>query len=252
MTSRVPIVILGVLLATGCEGGLFVDVGNGGGGGGGPRINLDDGGAPRLVDGGGLPDPGSGPCSLPPEGVCEGDIARWCSGQQHRSADCSQGGQTCRIVGSGVACVDPGTMPPDPLLPDAGPGPGPSPTGCGGPEELEVIDLVNGARSSPLECDPGMARAARLHSQDMCDRGYFDHNSLDGRSPFDRMRDEGVSFGTAGENIAYGQSTPAEVHRTWMNSPGHRQNILGSAYRRIGVGYAECGGRHYWTQNFAD
>jgi uncharacterized protein YkwD len=155
------------------------------------------------------------------------------------------------IVGSGVACVDPGTEP-DPLQPDAGPGPGPGPTGCVGPEEQEVIDLVNGERSSPLSCDPGMARAARLHSQDMCDRGYFDHNSLDGRSPFDRMRDEGVSFGTAGENIAYGQSTPAEVHRTWMNSPGHRQNILGSAYRRIGVGYAECGGQHYWTQNFAD
>jgi len=97
-----------------------------------------------------------------------------------------------------------------------------------------------------------MVAVARGHSSDMCERDYFDHTSLDGRSPFDRMRDGGVRFSTAGENIAWGQRSAAEVHRSWMNSSGHRRNILGSGYGRIGVGLEECGGRMYWTQIFAD
>ena len=119
-----------------------------------------------------------------------------------------------------------------------------------------MIDLVNAARTSMglgmVRCDEAMARTARKHSQDMCNQDYFSHTGLDGSSPFDRMRREGVSFRTAGENIAWGQRTPAAVHEAWMNSSGHRANILNGAFGRIGVGLESCGGRPYWTQVFAD
>jgi len=130
------------------------------------------------------------------------------------------------------------------------------PPGCDDPIELEVIRLANQARATAglgaLECDPTMVAVARGHSSDMCAQDYFDHTSLDGRSPFDRMREGGVRFSSAGENIAWGQRSAAEVHTSWMNSSGHRRNILGSGYGRIGVGLEECGGSMYWTQIFAD
>lgn len=66
------------------------------------------------------------------------------------------------------------------------------------------------------------------------------------------MAAQGVSFTTSGENNAWGQSSPDEVHTTWMNSWGHRANILGRSYGRIGVGYEPCSGRPLWTQSFAD
>lgn len=147
------------------------------------------------------------------------------------------------------------SSPPPPPSPDAAM-PMPPPAGCGTSTEAAVLVLANEARAStgagPLTCDVLMTSVARAHSQDMCDRGYFSHTALDGRSPFDRMSDAGVRFGTAGENIAQGQRGADEVHTAWMNSAGHRMNILNGAYRRIGVGLAECGGRMYWTQVFAD
>jgi uncharacterized protein YkwD len=140
--------------------------------------------------------------------------------------------------------------------PEPEPMPEPTPTACAGAEEARVIELVNAARTSmglgTLRCDDAMARTARKHSVDMCMQGYFSHTGLDGSSPFDRMRREGVSFRTAGENIAWGQRTPEAVHDAWMNSSGHRANILNGAYGRIGVGYEACGGRAHWTQVFAD
>jgi uncharacterized protein YkwD len=147
--------------------------------------------------------------------------------------------------------------PPPPMVDAAtAPSPPPPPTGCGTPTEQAVLGLANQARAASgaraLVCDELMTTVARAHSQDMCDRGYFSHTSRDGRSPFDRMRDAGVRFGTAGENIAQGQRSADEVHNAWMNSAGHRMNILNGAYRRLGVGLAECGGRMYWTQVFAD
>ncbi len=152
--------------------------------------------------------------------------------------------------------TDAASPPPPPPAVDAAVPTPPPPTGCGTAPEQEVLALANGARTSmglsQLTCDPLMTTVARAHSQDMCDQGYFDHTALDGRSPFDRMRDAGVRFGTAGENIAQGQRGPSEVHTAWMNSAGHRMNILGGGYRRLGVGLAECGGRMYWTQVFAD
>lgn len=127
---------------------------------------------------------------------------------------------------------------------------------CEGPEEAAVRSLANGARADAgagaLSCDPLVAEVARDHADDMCARGYFDHTSQDGRSPFDRMRDAGVMFSNAGENIAWGQANAEQVHTSWMNSPGHRGNILNGAFERIGIGYAECSGRPYWVQVFAD
>lgn len=128
--------------------------------------------------------------------------------------------------------------------------------GCDDPIEQEVIALVNASRTSmglgAVRCDPAMTAVARGHSSDMCSRGYFDHTGLDGRDPFDRLRDGGVRFSSAGENIAWGQSDADEVHTAWMNSAGHRRNILDGDYARIGVGLDRCGGEMYWTQVFAD
>lgn len=128
--------------------------------------------------------------------------------------------------------------------------------GCGTSIEQAQLALTNAARAgdgdAPLRCDVLMTTVARAHSQDMCDRRYFSHTNLDGLSPFQRMQAAGVSYTTAAENIAQGQRTAEEVHTSWMNSPGHRTNILNGAYGRIGIGLAECSGRMYWTQVFAN
>jgi uncharacterized protein YkwD len=119
----------------------------------------------------------------------------------------------------------------------------------------EVLRLVNVERATagckPLVTSTVLARVALAHSRDMAVRGYFAHDSQDGRSPFDRMRAAGYRGTTMGENIAAGQTTAAAVMRAWMNSPGHRANILNCSYRELGVGYHAGGSmRHYWTQNF--
>ena len=82
----------------------------------------------------------------------------------------------------------------------------------------------------------------------MHDQGYFSHTSPTYGSPFDMMRAFGVSYRTAGENIAMGYATPAAVVEAWMNSEGHRANILSANYTTLGVGYVADGG--YWPQWF--
>ena len=118
--------------------------------------------------------------------------------------------------------------------------------------ELEVVRLVNVYRSNaglkPLSADAELSYIARLKSQDMCDKRYFSHTSPTYGSPFQMMKDFGVKYRSAGENIAMGQRTPSEVVTAWMNSPGHRANILNSSFTRIGVGYVSAG--NYWTQTF--
>ena len=118
--------------------------------------------------------------------------------------------------------------------------------------EAEVVRLVNIRRAeyglAGLESDWQLARVARYKSQDMAAKGYFSHNSPTYGSPFDMMKAFGLNYRFAGENIAMGQRTPAEVVNAWMNSAGHRANILNSAYRRIGVGFCPQG--NYWTQMF--
>ena len=118
--------------------------------------------------------------------------------------------------------------------------------------ENEVIRLVNTERSknglSPLTANWELSRVARYKSQDMADNGYFSHTSPTYGTPFQMMKSFGLSFRTAGENIAYGQRTPQAVVNAWMNSSGHRANILSSSYTQIGVGYVASG--NYWTQMF--
>lgn len=118
--------------------------------------------------------------------------------------------------------------------------------------ERQVVELVNVQRArnglQPLSLDAGLCRFARVKSQDMHDNRYFDHTSPTYGSPFDMMRQFGITYASAGENIAMGYSTPEAVVNAWMNSSGHRANILSAKYTTLGVGFVSDGG--YWTQWF--
>ena len=121
--------------------------------------------------------------------------------------------------------------------------------------EQQVFELVNKERAarglSLLKYNYELARMARIKSQDMIDRKYFAHESPTYGSPFKMMESFGFKFSSAGENIAYGQKTAAEVMNAWMNSAGHKANILSETYTTIGVGVAKtAGGTLYWTQEF--
>jgi uncharacterized YkwD family protein len=116
----------------------------------------------------------------------------------------------------------------------------------------QVIDLTNKERANnglpALKADAELSSVAEKKSQDMEQNDYFSHTSPTYGSPFDMMRDFGVDYSTAGENIAQGQQTPEEVVDAWMNSPGHRANILSEKFTHIGVGFEEAG--NHWTQMF--
>jgi len=158
---------------------------------------------------------------------------------------------------------DPSFDDPDVSPPDDGADDGPTrepaedPSGdCGTATEARVIALLNEARRDEglptLGCDGRLGDVARLHAQDMAERDFFDHTNPDGQAPWDRMDAYGIGgYTTAGENIAAGYATPADVHEGWMNSPGHRDNILGEWYTDVGVGVWEQDGTLYWTQLFA-
>jgi uncharacterized protein YkwD len=119
--------------------------------------------------------------------------------------------------------------------------------------EAAVLALVNEARADAgcgaLTADPALAAVARAHSADMRDRDYFSHTSPEGLSPFDRAEQAGVGYSRA-ENIAFGQSDAAAVMEAWLESPGHRENILDCDLTRLGVGVAEGPGGPWWTQLF--
>jgi uncharacterized YkwD family protein len=116
----------------------------------------------------------------------------------------------------------------------------------------QVVNVTNEQRRinglAPLQIDTQLSDVAQMKSQDMQSNGYFSHTSPTYGSPFDMMRDFGVSYRTAGENIAQGQRTPQEVVNAWMNSAGHRRNILNGNFTHIGVGYESSG--NHWTQMF--
>ncbi|MHB1392195.1 MAG: SafA/ExsA family spore coat assembly protein [Clostridia bacterium] len=121
--------------------------------------------------------------------------------------------------------------------------------------ENEVIRLTNIERSKKglavLKANWQLSRCARYKSQDMINKNYFAHQSPTFGSPFDMIESFGISMAAGGENIAMGQRTPQEVVTAWMNSPGHRSNILSTAYTEIGVGCAKSSsGSYYWTQMF--
>ena len=100
-----------------------------------------------------------------------------------------------------------------------------------------------------------LLRVARAHSADMAARGYFDHTSPDGRSPFDRMRAAGYRATSWARTSPPASRRPQRVMTAWMNSPGHRANILNCGYKVIGIGVATRTSSPYgiyWTQDFGD
>ncbi|MBR2109342.1 MAG: hypothetical protein IJ932_05290 [Ruminococcus sp.] len=118
--------------------------------------------------------------------------------------------------------------------------------------EAEVIKLVNAERAkqglSALSKNDGAVNAARVRAKEIV--SSFSHTRPDGRSCFTAASDLGVTYRTAGENIAYGYSTPAQVVNGWMNSEGHRKNILSKSFNKIGVGCYSSSGVLYWSQFF--
>jgi uncharacterized protein YkwD len=130
--------------------------------------------------------------------------------------------------------------------------------------EDEIVVLVNQYRAEgatcgdeemppagPLTMDPNLQCAARVHSKDMADRDFFDHDNPDGDGPSERMDEAGYDGRGWGENIAAGRSTAEQTMMQWMNSPGHCVNIMGENYTLIGVGYYPGGEYgHLWTQTF--
>lgn len=115
-------------------------------------------------------------------------------------------------------------------------------------EELEkqMLSMVNAERLkeglNPLKADPELTEVARRHSRDMFARGYFSHVAPEGKGPFDRMRESGVRFTHAGENLALAQTLDL-AHSGLMHSPGHRANILRPQFGRLGIGIVD-GGMH--------
>jgi len=131
--------------------------------------------------------------------------------------------------------------------------------------ENEILVIVNQRRAEgancgsagsfgpagPLTANPALRCAARVHSQDMVDRNFFDHTNPSGQSPFQRMGEAGYQYSTAGENIAAGNSTAAATMQQWMDSDGHCGNIMNDSFTELGVGYYPGGQYgHVWTQNF--
>lgn len=114
----------------------------------------------------------------------------------------------------------------------------------------EVVKLVNKERANvglkPLTVHAKLTTVALDKAKDMSNNNYFSHTSPTHGSPFDMMKAYGISYGYAGENIAKGQRTPQEVMNSWMNSQGHRENILSPNFTMIGVGYYNG----YWVQEF--
>jgi len=118
--------------------------------------------------------------------------------------------------------------------------------------EQEVVKLVNAERAKAglpaLKEDWELSRVAKYKSQDMHDKNYFDHTSPTYGTPFTMMKNFGITYKSAGENIAKGQQSATEVVNVWMNSAGHRANILNKNYTHIGVGFVKDG--NYWSQMF--
>ncbi|ALC85692.1 MULTISPECIES: CAP domain-containing protein [unclassified Bacillus (in: firmicutes)] len=116
----------------------------------------------------------------------------------------------------------------------------------------QVVDLTNQERAKEglkaLQIDVKLTQSAQEKSQDMKNKNYFSHTSPTYGSPFDQMKALGITYNSAGENIAMGQPSAEEVVDAWMKSPGHRENIMNPSFTHIGVGLSDSG--FYWTQQF--
>ncbi len=134
--------------------------------------------------------------------------------------------------------------------------PEPTPDGCEvtlNDEYIQImLDLINQARMEagvpPLITTPELMQSAQAHSRDMSCRNYFSHNNLDGETPFDRMEEAGYPMVYAAENIYAGQgvyNSPEKAVKAWLNSPGHRVNMLSPDFVHIGLGYAYTSTSYY-------
>ncbi|MBW4476674.1 MAG: pre-peptidase C-terminal domain-containing protein [Tolypothrix brevis GSE-NOS-MK-07-07A] len=137
----------------------------------------------------------------------------------------------------------------------------PNPPSSGNPFINRVLELTNAQRLQaglqPLTLNSKLNNSAQTHSEDMALRDFFDHKGSNGSSMGDRAKASGYNFSRLGENIAAGYATPEDVVQGWLNSPGHRANILNPSYREIGIGYyylandtGNVNQNFYWTQDF--
>jgi len=215
---------------------------------------LSDEGGRRSVDPAGS-DPNQPPPLLPDDESVSPD-----GGYQQAldgAGTASDGGAAASDAGAPASDAET----PSPLHPDASPKPdrtnGTAPGTCGNVFETQVLELTNQERAkqgkAPLACHLSTGSVARAFSLQMCQESFFSHVSPQGSTMSSRLKAGGIAFKSAGENIAAGYSTPAAVVKGWMNSSGHRANILGD-FKYLGVGYAPCAGpgKHgtYWTQDF--
>ncbi|MFC3745943.1 CAP domain-containing protein [Paenibacillus sp. GCM10012306] len=143
------------------------------------------------------------------------------------------------------------TAPPKATPAPAKPAPTQAPAvGQAGTFTQQIVTLVNKERAaaglSPVSALDSLNKVAATKATDMRSNNYFDHNSPTYGSPFDMMKSFGITYRAAGENIAMGQRSPEEVMTAWMNSPGHRANILNKDFNYIGVGFDN----NYWVQEF--
>ena len=122
--------------------------------------------------------------------------------------------------------------------------------------EADVLAMINAARvqhgCKPLRVEARLSEAAERQSRGMAERHYFSHNAPDGSTPGKRVKDTGYAYQMVGENIEINSEDPEAVVSTWMNSPGHRQNILMCAFKETGIAmYQTDDAEAYWTQVFA-
>jgi len=121
-------------------------------------------------------------------------------------------------------------------------------------QAAQVLALVNKERAkenlAPLKLNTALTKVAQLKSEDMKNKNYFNHTSPTYGSPFAMMQQFGINYKYAGENIAKGQKTAEAVVTAWMNSEGHRKNIMNKNFTEMGLGYVKSGSTTYWTQMF--
>ena len=218
-----------------------------------------------------------GTLALEPETIADAAIEIGDAEASRPDADSTDG----RVQGDArvmdVGSIDAGTPPPIDAGPTCGDGvcaqgescpidcdPGDWPAAQAA-AEAEMLVRVNVLRAEgvscggnamppvpPVEMNAELREAARAHSQDMADQNYFDHQSLDGRDPWTRIRNAGYGGQGVGENIAAGNASADATFSQWVNSPGHCRNMMSAQPNELGVGYAVGPGRyrHYWTQAF--
>ncbi|MFF5369757.1 CAP domain-containing protein [Streptomyces sp. NPDC013187] len=162
-------------------------------------------------------------------------------------------GTTAKSNGGGAASGSGGSMRPGGTRADAGPGSGSGSASGDGPE-AQVLALVNKERAaagcSPVTANDRLTRAADDYSDVMANSGVMSHTGPDGSTMTTRVEAAGYQWSTLGENIARGQADAASVMKSWMNSPGHRANILNCSFKELGVGVHFGDGGPWWTQNF--